>query len=73
MGYETPMTEVTVTIAINENGVTRCCIADTDWIQQQQEHSKFIQELREDRWLWTTKTVKVMVPIPVNYEDMTDK
>lgn len=62
--------EVSVTIAISENGIQRCCMAGSHWIQQQREHAAFLQELRNDKQLWTVKTIKVGFPMPIQFEDL---
>lgn len=65
--------EVHVTIAVSESGMVECCIADTHWIQKQQKHAQFMADIRADKQLWTCKTIRVNVPMPVQFEDMRDE
>ncbi len=62
--------EVCVTIAISEGGYTRCCIANSSYLQQAREHTKFMDDLRQDKQLWHCKTIKVKLPMPVEFEDI---
>ena len=64
--------EVHVTTAVSESGRVECCIADTHWIQQQRKHDQFMDDIRADKQLWSVKTIRVNVPMPVQFEDIGD-
>ena len=68
---ETTNIEVLVTVAVSESGRVDCCIADPHWIQQQQKHAAFMESIRSDKQLWTCKTVRVNVPVPIQFGDLT--
>lgn len=60
--------EVCVTIAVSEHGMVSCCVANSNWLTQQRVHDKFMQEIRASKALHTVKTVRVQVPMPVQFE-----
>lgn len=67
---ETTNIEVLVTVAVSENGRVDCCIDDEYWVQQQEKHAAFMNTIRSDKQLWACKTVRVHVPIPIQFEDL---
>ncbi len=69
--FGTSVCEVLVDIAVSEAGTTDCRIAYSNWIQQQNEHKDWLQKKRSDERLWSVKTVRVHVPMPAQFEDMT--
>ena len=62
--------EVCVSIAVSESGREKCHIADSNWLQEQRSYKAWVDEIRQDKQLWSIKTVKVKVPAPMQYEDM---
>lgn len=67
----TTMCKVSVSVAVSDTGITDCCIADSNWIQQQRKHKEWIDEKRTSKSFWSIKTVQINVPIPLTFEDMT--
>ena len=67
---EIPKIEVKICIAVNENGLVRCCVSDPNYVQQEKEFSTFLKELKESKSLWYLKHVKTAVPLPVGYEEI---
>lgn len=68
---ETTLCEVMVSIAVSDSGMTDCCIADSCYIQQQRKHKEWLDEKRANKQFWTVKTIRVNIPLPMQYEDMT--
>jgi hypothetical protein len=68
---ETSSVEVKVTIAVSDSGNVECMIADDPHLLKQKQYCDWIQEKRVDSQLWHLKTIKVNVPYPVSYEDLT--
>ena len=65
------MCEVLVSVAVSDGGLVDCCIADSHWIQQQRKHQAWMDEKRASKNFWSIKTVRVNVPMPLTFEDMT--
>jgi len=63
--------EVFVVVALSETGQVRVCSRDFNNVQETAAYRKFLDDLKAHRELWTVKSVKVNVPLPVQYEDMT--
>ena len=64
--------EVLVSVAVSDAGITECCIADSNWIQQQRKHKEWMDEKRTSKHFWSIKTVRVNIPMPLQFEDMTE-
>lgn len=67
----TAQCEVTVSIAVSDTGRVTCHVANSNWITEQRSYEAWLRELRESKLFWSIKTVKVHVPMPLQYEDMT--
>lgn len=67
----TTLCEVVVSVAVSETGIADCCIADSNRVQQRQRHAEWMVAKRSSKTLWSIKTVRVNVPMPLTFEDMT--
>lgn len=67
----TTVCEVLVSVAISDAGITECCIADSTRVQQQRKHKEWMDEKRTSKNFWSIKTVRINVPMPLTFEDMT--
>lgn len=65
--------EVTLSVAVSENGDVRVCNAERNILKIKLTHDKFMSELRADKLLWSVKTVRVQVPVPLSYEDLSQQ
>lgn len=63
--------EILVSVAVSDAGTMDCCIAESPYIQQRNKHQQWMTEKRDSRLFWSIKTVKVAVPFPLSFEDMT--
>lgn len=66
-----PLCEVVVSVAVSETGIADCCIADSNRVQQRQRHAEWVAEKRSSKTLWSVKNVRVNVPMPLTFEDIT--
>ena len=62
---------VKVAVAMSESGRFRVCIADSNWIQEERKHQEMLDEIRQDKQLWSLKYIKTTIPYPVSIEDDT--
>lgn len=60
--------EVVVVIAVSDGGLVRCSPVDDGNIQTGIAHKKWLQELKDHPRIWTLKTIRTKVPLPVQYE-----
>lgn len=65
--------EVTLSVAVSENGDVKVCNAESNTLKLKLAHDKFMSELRADKLLWSVKTVRVQVPVPLSFEDLSDQ
>jgi hypothetical protein len=68
--HDNSVISVMLTVAISETGRVRCCLADSMWIADREAHTAFMKEIREDKFLWTVKTIKTAIRMPFSYEDI---
>jgi hypothetical protein len=70
---KTAVLEVTVVIAVREDGYVTCSVIEECRLIQKRAHEDWLRRIREDTThLWVMKTVKTHVPMPIQYEDQTD-
>lgn len=69
--YEQTSVAVIIAVAVNTNGRVDCRIADSVFGDDKREYETWLKELKADRVLWSIKRVKVHVPYPESYEDLT--
>jgi hypothetical protein len=67
---ETAVIEVTVMVAVSEDGNVLVSVLDNCNVQRKRNHEAWLQALREDKKLWTLKTIKTLVPLPVQYDEI---
>lgn len=60
--------EVVIVIAVSETGMIRCAPRNSGNIQTERDYEKWLQEIKEHPRLWTLKTIRTKVPLPVQYE-----
>ncbi len=60
--------EVQVRVAISENGTIACRLYSQSNLQIQREHDKWLEELRADKYLWTTKLLITQMNMPNSWE-----
>jgi len=66
-----PNIEVSVSVAISEHGASDCIIAGSNYVKDQTKYKDWLTVKKTDNILWSIKTVKVLIPLPITYEDMT--
>lgn len=59
---------VTIAVAVSEGGRIRVAVTDTNWIQEEQKHKAMLDEIRNDKQLWSLRYIKTSVPYPVSRE-----
>lgn len=59
---------VTICIAMSESGRFLTAIADSNWLQEEAKHKELLNQVRNDKQLWTVKYVKTFVPYPITTE-----
>ena len=62
---------VKIAIAMSESGRFKVCIADSNWIQEEQKYKQMLDEIRQDKQLWSLKYITTSVPYPVSSERLT--
>ena len=67
-GVDVAFCDVTVVIAVNEDGLVKSCIYDPYRVQNSLNYEDWMSEIRNDKRLWTLKTIKTKVPLPGQYE-----
>lgn len=68
MEYESKL-QVTIAVAVNENGFVKCCVqSPTGNIQLDIAYDNFMEEIRQDKYLWHLRSISTFVPMPVSYE-----
>jgi len=68
---DTAMLDVVVMVAVSEDGRVSVSADDDHHLIQKRKHENWLRMIREDEKLWTLKTIKTQVPMPVQYEDQT--
>lgn len=68
MNYDHSVIEVHVSVAVSESGREKCHIANSNWLQEQGDYQRWLKELRHDKQLWSVKTFKVKLPMPLSFE-----
>lgn len=61
---------VTILVAMSESGRFLTCIADSNWIQENVKHNNLLQQIREDKQLWSVRYIKTSVPYPFSNEEI---
>lgn len=68
-GADVAMLDVTVVIAVSEDGLVLASVQDDCRLAQKAQHEAWLRQICESKRLWTLKTIKTRVPLPVQYED----
>lgn len=66
---ETAMLDVVVVVAVREDGLVTSSVQEECRLVQKRQHEEWLRLIREDKKLWTLKTIKTQVPMPVQYEE----
>lgn len=62
--------EVTIAIALSENGDIESYPYEPYHVQKFEKFNKWLNEKREDKWLWHIKYVKTLVLSPISNEEI---
>ena len=62
---------IKVAVAVNESGNVKVFALEGHLAEIGKRYQDFRQQLIDDTQLWSLKVVKVAVPMPVQFEDMT--
>lgn len=65
------MCEVIVAVAVSEDGLVTASVKDDCRLIQKRQHEAWLANIREDKKLWSMKTIRTLVPMPIQYEDAT--
>lgn len=69
---ETAMLDVVVVVAVSEDGLVTASVQEECRLIQKRQHEDWLRNIREDKKLWTLKTIKTQMPMPVQYEEQID-
>ena len=56
---------VKIAVAISEGGTIKVAVADTHWIQQDRLHKQMLEDIRNDKQLWSLRYIDTKIPYPV--------
>jgi hypothetical protein len=62
--------EVTVCIAVSDCGNVLVSVPDECNVQRRAKHQQWLEDLKASNHLWVVKTVKTLVPFPMQYEEI---
>jgi len=66
---KTAMLDVVVVVAVSEDGLVSSSVQESCRLIQKRQHDEWLRSIREDKKLWTMKTIKTQIPMPVQYEE----
>lgn len=69
---EAAMLDVVVVVAVSEDGLVTSSVQEECRLIQKRQHEEWLRSIRDDKRLWTLKTIKTQVPMPVQYEEQID-
>ena len=70
MPSELAMCEVIVVVAVSQDGQVTSSIQEECRLIQKRQHQEWLKNIQEDKKLWSMKTIRTLVPMPIQYEDM---
>lgn len=65
------MCEVIIIVAVSEDGQVKASVQEECRLIQKRQHEDWLKNIREDNRLWSMKTIRTLVPMPIQYEDAT--
>ena len=66
---KTAMLDVVVVVAVSEDGLVSSSVQESCRLIQKRQQDEWLRSIREDKKLWTMKTIKTQIPMPVQYEE----
>jgi hypothetical protein len=67
---ETSFIEVVIAVAVSDCGLSMVSLIDNNNIHARKKHQQWLDALKTDNRLWSVKTIKTFVPLPVQYEEI---
>lgn len=60
---------VKIAVAMSESGRFKVCIADSNWIQEEQKHKQLLDDIRNDKQLWSLQYITTSIPYPISHRN----